>query len=72
MRILDIEYFRTHMEEVIEGLKPGESFLLSVEEVPKVRVIALTDAERERLHDETQTEATPSPTDKEESSADRK
>jgi hypothetical protein len=49
MRVVDIEDFRANMEELIEGLKPGDSFLLSVEGIPKVQVIALTDADRERL-----------------------
>jgi antitoxin (DNA-binding transcriptional repressor) of toxin-antitoxin stability system len=41
MRIIDIEEVRANLEELIDELKPGESFAISVGGVPKVKVEAL-------------------------------
>jgi antitoxin (DNA-binding transcriptional repressor) of toxin-antitoxin stability system len=49
MRIIDIEEVRANLEELIDELKPGEWFAISVDGVPKVKVVALTPEEIERL-----------------------
>jgi antitoxin (DNA-binding transcriptional repressor) of toxin-antitoxin stability system len=38
-----------NLEQLIDELEPGEWFIISVEGKPKVKVVALTDEEIERL-----------------------
>jgi antitoxin (DNA-binding transcriptional repressor) of toxin-antitoxin stability system len=41
MRIIDIEEVRANLEQLIDELRPGECFAISVDGVPKVKVVAL-------------------------------
>ena len=49
MRIIDILEAQANLELLIDELKPGESFAISVDGKPRVKVIALTPEEFERL-----------------------
>jgi antitoxin (DNA-binding transcriptional repressor) of toxin-antitoxin stability system len=49
MQIIDIQEVQASLEELIDELMSGESFAISVEGDPKVRVIALFPEEFERL-----------------------
>ena len=45
MRIVDLHEAQANLEQLIDELKPGESFAIAVGGVPRVRVIALTPEE---------------------------
>lgn len=45
MRIIDIEEVRENLEELIDEMKPGERFAISVDGDAKVEVIALSEDE---------------------------
>ncbi len=49
MRIIDIHEAQANLEQLIDELKPGEWFAISVDGRPRVKVIALTPEEVERL-----------------------
>jgi antitoxin (DNA-binding transcriptional repressor) of toxin-antitoxin stability system len=49
MRIIDIQEAQANLEELIDELKPGEWFAISVDGKPKVKVIALTPEEFRQL-----------------------
>ncbi|MGD0295084.1 MAG: hypothetical protein ABSB30_14645 [Terracidiphilus sp.] len=49
MRIIDILEAQTNLEKLIDELKPGEWFAISVDGKPKVKVIALTPEEFRQL-----------------------
>ena len=49
MRIIDIEEVRVHLEQLIDELKPGECFAVSVDGMPKVKAVALHPNEIEQL-----------------------
>jgi hypothetical protein len=49
LRIIDILEAQANLEQLIDELKPGESFAISVDGKPRVKVIALTPEEFERL-----------------------
>jgi antitoxin (DNA-binding transcriptional repressor) of toxin-antitoxin stability system len=46
MRTIDIEEVRKNLEELIDDLKPGQRFAISVDGTPRVQVVALGDGER--------------------------
>jgi antitoxin (DNA-binding transcriptional repressor) of toxin-antitoxin stability system len=52
MREIDIEEVRANLEELIDELKPGDQFALSVGGIPLVKFVALTAEEFERLTEE--------------------
>jgi antitoxin (DNA-binding transcriptional repressor) of toxin-antitoxin stability system len=49
MRVIDIQDAQANLELLIDDLKPGEWFLISVEDRPRVKVMALTEDEFEQL-----------------------
>ncbi len=49
MRTIDIEEVRANLEELIDELKPGEGFVISVSGIPRVKVLATTPEEFEPL-----------------------
>jgi len=53
MRIIDIEEVKANLEELIDSLKPWEWFAISVDGVPKVKVVALFPEESERFVQDT-------------------
>jgi antitoxin (DNA-binding transcriptional repressor) of toxin-antitoxin stability system len=42
---IDIEEVRKHLEQLVEEIKPGERFSISVDRVPRVQAVALTPEE---------------------------
>jgi len=48
-RIIDLEEAQANLEQLIDELKPGEWFAISADGRPRVKVIALTQEEIERL-----------------------
>ena len=50
MRVIDILEAQANLEELIDELKPGEGFVISVDGKSRVKVIALTPEEFERLN----------------------
>ena len=46
MRIIDFQEFHVNLEQLIERLGPGESFIVSRDGVPAVMVTGLEEAER--------------------------
>jgi antitoxin (DNA-binding transcriptional repressor) of toxin-antitoxin stability system len=50
MRVIDILEAQANLEELIDELKPGEWFVISVDGKSRVKVIALTPEEFERLN----------------------
>jgi antitoxin (DNA-binding transcriptional repressor) of toxin-antitoxin stability system len=52
MRIIDIQEAQANLEQLIDELKPGEWFAISVDGKPVVKVIARTPEEFERLNRE--------------------
>ena len=50
MPVIDVEDARANLEELIDGLKPGEGFIISVNGTAKVKVIALTPGEIRKLN----------------------
>jgi len=55
VRIVDVEEARAKLGKLIDALKPGEWFIISVNGNPKAKVIALRNQEKERLIKEEQT-----------------
>jgi len=49
MRIIDLLEAQANLEELIDELKPGEWFAISVDGQPRVKVMALTPEEFEQL-----------------------
>ena len=49
MRVIDIVEAQARLEELIDELGPGDWFAIAVDGVPRVKVIALTDAEIAKL-----------------------
>jgi antitoxin (DNA-binding transcriptional repressor) of toxin-antitoxin stability system len=49
MRAIDIEEVRANLEELIDELKPGEGFAISVGGIPRAKVLAITPGESEQL-----------------------
>jgi antitoxin (DNA-binding transcriptional repressor) of toxin-antitoxin stability system len=49
MKIVDIQEAQAHLEELIDELRPGESFVIAVDGKPRVKVTALTPDEIRRL-----------------------
>jgi antitoxin (DNA-binding transcriptional repressor) of toxin-antitoxin stability system len=49
IRIIDIKEAQEKLEELIDALKPGEWFIISVNGELRFKVVALTDQEREQL-----------------------
>jgi antitoxin (DNA-binding transcriptional repressor) of toxin-antitoxin stability system len=45
MRDVDIEEARRDLEKLVDEIKPGERFTISVNGIPKVQVVALTPEE---------------------------
>jgi antitoxin (DNA-binding transcriptional repressor) of toxin-antitoxin stability system len=48
MREIDIDEVRANLEELIDGLKPSEWFVLTVGGIPRVKFTALTAGEIEK------------------------
>ena len=49
MRVVDILEAQERLEELIDELAPGEWFAIAVDGEPRVKVVALTEAEIEEL-----------------------
>jgi antitoxin (DNA-binding transcriptional repressor) of toxin-antitoxin stability system len=49
MRAIDIVEAQANLEQLIDELKPGEWFVISVDGTPRVKVVALTPEAVERL-----------------------
>jgi antitoxin (DNA-binding transcriptional repressor) of toxin-antitoxin stability system len=47
VRIVDLEEARSKLGKLIDALKPGQWFIISVNGAPKVKVLALTDKQKE-------------------------
>jgi antitoxin (DNA-binding transcriptional repressor) of toxin-antitoxin stability system len=54
VRIVDIEEARAELGRLIDALKPGEWFVISANGIPRVKVVALSNQERDRLMKEEQ------------------
>jgi antitoxin (DNA-binding transcriptional repressor) of toxin-antitoxin stability system len=50
-RVVDIEEFRTNLEQFVDETGPGESFLVSVNGEPKVQAVGLPEEEIRLLED---------------------
>lgn len=48
-RVVDIQVAQKNLEELIDALKPGEWLIIAVNGEHKVKVIALTEEEKQRL-----------------------
>ena len=49
MRVIDIVEAQARLEELVDGLAPGESLVIAVNGVPRAKVIALTEAKIAKL-----------------------
>ena len=48
-RVIDVQEAQANLEQLVDELGPGESFLISVDGKPQVNVVGLTPEEIERM-----------------------